>query len=216
MSIIESVNIALPREISANGSRPFLTGILKKPVHGPVYLGKLGFSGDGVGDKKGHGGEDKAVCAYFMGHFPYWENEYGRKILPGAFGENLTISGMSETDIHIGDIFIIGKALVQCSQPRQPCHKLNKVFYNQQMACQVKTAGFSGFYLRVIKPGRINAGMKFERIVPGFLRVSVAEVNRSIRKDRSKNINYKRILSVTALADEFRMIVRKKSGLIVD
>ena len=149
-----SLNISLPEKVSFNiGSKKILTGIFKKAVDEKIFLDELGFRGDGVGDPRIHGGKDLAVCAYFVDHFPYWQTELERELIPGAFGENLSLAGINETQIYIGDIFRLGEAEIEVSQPRQPCHKLNKVFDFQAMACKVQTMGYTGCYFRVKKNG---------------------------------------------------------------
>lgn len=110
MPKLVSLNIARPDKINLNGSRKLFTGILKKPVPGKIFLDTLGFRGDGVGDPVHHGGEDKAVCVYCVDHFSFWEGELDRKLKPGAFGENLSVTGLPETQVHIGDIFRVGEA----------------------------------------------------------------------------------------------------------
>ena len=126
---ILSLNIASPEKINfKGGNKKYLTGFFKKPQNKKTFLDELGFQGDGVGDSRIHGGKDLAVCAYFVDHFPYWQGELGKEMNPGAFGENLSLAGINENHIYVGDIFSLGNAEIQVSQPRQPCHKLNKVF----------------------------------------------------------------------------------------
>jgi MOSC domain-containing protein YiiM len=162
---IFSLNIASPARVSLDGNpKKTITGYFKKPVLEPIFLDYIGFDGDGVGDKRIHGGKDMAVCAYPIEHFLYWSKKLGRDILPSSFGENLSISGMIESEVHIGDIFKIGEAHLQISQPREPCHKINKVFKDNSMACTVKKTGFSGYYLRVIKTGLVKPDSVIQRI----------------------------------------------------
>ena len=93
------------------------------------------------------------IYSYITDHYSFWENELDSKIGPGAFGENLSLAGINENHIYVGDIFSLGTAKIEVSQPRQPCHKLNKVFEFQGMACKVQTTGYTGCYFRVIKKG---------------------------------------------------------------
>jgi MOSC domain-containing protein YiiM len=167
-----------------------------------------GFEGDGVGNTKIHGGEDKAVCAYCTEHFPYWADKLLREILPGSFGENLSLLGMLETEVNIGDIFEMGAAKVQVSQPRQPCFKLNKVFKDQSMACSVKTTGFSGYYFRVLKPGLIEPGSLVKKIKNGSF--SIEKANALLRKGGSNVEQMQELISLSDLSDDWRGMLQKR------
>ena len=199
-----SVNIALPEKVSLDGRRKVLSGIFKKPVTGKIFLDVLGLQGDGSADPVHHGGPDKAVCAYPADYFPYWEKVTGKKLSYGAFGENLSLTGLSETKIHIGDVFSLGEAEVQCSQPRQPCHKLNKIFEFQEMACRIQKTGFSGWYFRVLKPGWVEPGVALKLVAQGDRRVTVDAAN-DLRHNNKKDIEKLReILIIAALSDSWR------------
>ena len=168
----------------------------------------LGFESDGVGDSRIHGGKDMAVCAYCVDHFSYWEEKYQRKILPGSFGENLSVSGMSEEIINIGDIFEVGQTQLEVSQARQPCHKLNKIFNDQSMACDIKKTGFSGYYLRVLKPGLIQPGTSIKRIHEGSY--SIEKANALLRKGGANIAYMKELIDLPALSDGWRAMFQKR------
>ena len=173
-----SINIALPEMVTfGNRTKKHRTGIYKKPVKEKIFLDETGFQGDGVGDSRFHGGEDLAVCCYFTDHFSFWENELDRKIGPGAFGENLSLAGINENHIYVGDIFSLGNAKIEVSQPRQPCHKLNKVFEYQGMACKVQTTGYTGCYFRVIKKGWVSPDSKKKKIEGSKDKISIETIN---------------------------------------
>ena len=124
MSEILSLNVSLPREVR-DGDRTLRTGIFKQPVTGRRMLQRTNLEGDGQADLENHGGRPKAVCVYSHDHYAYWERELGLGPLPfGQFGENLTVRGLTEDAVHIGDIFRVGDAKVEVSQPRVPCFKL--------------------------------------------------------------------------------------------
>lgn len=208
MKII-SINIAIPARVSLDGGpKKVRSGYFKTPVSQPVLLDYLGFEGDGVGDTRIHGGEDKAVCAYSADHFPYWTDKLQRKILPGSFGENLSLLGMLETEINIGDIFEMGAAQVQVSQPRQPCHKLNKVFKDQSMACSIKTTGFSGYYFRVLKSGLVEPDALVKRIHKGTF--SIEKTNALLRKGGSNIEQMQELISLSALSEDWRGMIEKR------
>jgi MOSC domain-containing protein YiiM len=206
-----SLNITLPEKISLNGSdKKNLTGFFKKPVNEKIFLDELGFHGDGVGNTRIHGGKDMAVCAYFVDHFSHWKNELDRKINPGAFGENLSLAGINEAQIFIGDIFRLGEAEIEVSQPRQPCHKLNKVFALQTMACKIQTTGYTGCYLRVKKTGWVKPDSVFEKIKEGIGKISIEMVNVLMFKEKKNQSLLRKVASLQALSIKWREKFKKR------
>ena len=151
-----TVNTGEPRTISWKGA-DVVTGIFKYPVDKPLFLGKTGVMGDHVMDSRFHGGKDKACYLYSAGHYPYW-----KKLFPeaewewGMFGENLTVDNLDESQLLIGDIFRIGGAIVQVTQPRQPCFKLGIRLGNQDAVKRFSLADFPGAYVRVLEEGFVQ------------------------------------------------------------
>ncbi len=155
---IVSTNTGEPKTIEWNGKK-VLTGTYKYSVPGPVFLGKENVDNDSVMDRKHHGGIDKACYLYSADHYTYWGKLYPTLEMPwGMFGENLTVEGLFENNIHIGDIFQAGEATVQVTQPRQPCYKLGIRFENSMVVKQFVESGFPGVYVRILKTGNIMAG----------------------------------------------------------
>ena len=141
------------------GKRATPSGIAKAPVTAPVLLRRNGFQGDAHGDTVRHGGPEKAVHHYPFDHYANWKSEIGSHALldrPGAFGENVSTTGLTEADVAIGDIFRLGHALVQVSQGRQPCWKLNERFADIRMARGVQVSGRTGWYYRVLEEGIVS------------------------------------------------------------
>lgn len=139
--------------------REWTTGIFKDAVAGPVRLTPLGLEGDGQADLRFHGGPDKAVNAYPLAHYPGWQAEMGLdELKPGAFGENLTVAGLDEASICIGDVFRLGSAVLQVSQPRFPCWKLERKWRRPGLAAEVVRTGRTGWYFRVMQVGALEAG----------------------------------------------------------
>jgi MOSC domain-containing protein YiiM len=154
------------------------SAIDKTPVEGPVALGPLGFEGDEQADRKLHGGPDKAVCCYPSEHLPRWAELLERRALPhGAFGENLTLAGLVEHDVNIGDTYAVGSAIVQVSQPRGPCFKLAARWGRRALVRDMAAELRAGFYLRVLTPGAVAAGDALQ-LVERVSDVSVADVLR--------------------------------------
>jgi MOSC domain-containing protein YiiM len=163
-----SIQVGLPQALGQADApdpmdRPWVTGFFKVPIQGAVWLGRTNLAGDGQANLKNHGGIDKAVLAYSADHYDYWRRHLNRPDLPyGAFGENFTIAGQSEAEVCIGDIYAIGDARVQVSQPRQPCWKLARRWRVEDLALQVKANGRTGWYLRVLKEGLVMPGAAVE------------------------------------------------------
>lgn len=133
--------------------RTFSTSINRQPVTELIELGADGFDGDSVADTVNHGGVDKAVCVYPHEHYAPWGQLLTSNLSPPAFGENLTTSGLLEDDVAIGDSYRIGTAVVEVSQPRQPCYKLADKHDERQLPAWVNERGWTGFYLRVLEVG---------------------------------------------------------------
>lgn len=149
------------------GARRERTGIYKRRRSGVVTIQVSGIAGDMQGDVKHHGGPEKAIHHYALDHYAAWKAELGDQTaynfaVPGAFGENFSTLGITEADVNIGDTYGVGTAVLQVSQARQPCWRLNVRFAVDDMALRVQTAGRTGWYYRVLKSGQAAAGERLE------------------------------------------------------
>ena len=156
-----TIDMLLTGAVAPLGPRQAPSGIAKTAVAGPVRLHRDGLAGDAQGDRKHHGGPEKAVHHYPFDHYSGWRRDIGaRDILdrPGAFGENVSTFGIDETVVAVGDIYRAGTALLQVSQGRQPCWKLNHRFDVPDMALRVQQSGRTGWYYRVLEDGVIARG----------------------------------------------------------
>jgi MOSC domain-containing protein YiiM len=159
-----SVNVGTPRTVEYQG-RAVATGIFKQPVAGPVRVGATNLAGDGQADQRVHGGPHKAVYAYPLEHYAYWITALERGELPfGFFGENLTLEGVNEDEVWIGDTLRVGSAVLQVSQPRTPCFKLALRTGVEDFPRRFADSGRTGFYLRVLEEGDVSAGAGIERL----------------------------------------------------
>ncbi|WP_297089888.1 MOSC domain-containing protein [uncultured Draconibacterium sp.] len=157
MKII-STNIAEARTISWKG-KEVPTGLYKFSVNSGIYLGTEDVVDDNVMDRKYHGGIDKACYLYSADHYNYWQQKYPDLEMPwGMFGENLTVEGLNEKETNIGDTYNIGEALIQVTQPRQPCFKLEFRIPDNQIVRKFVESGFSGIYVRVLRNGHVKPG----------------------------------------------------------
>ena len=211
MAKVEFINIGLPKKISCGNSRTMYSGILKTPVSGPLHLGKLGFENDDSADKRFHGGEDKAVCVYSFDHYEFWEKETANKLSPGAFGENLTVSELDEKVVCLGDIYSLGEAKLQVSLPREPCHKLNKIFNKKDMACKFQKTGFTGFYFRVLSVGLVQPKTTLKLLEKGAQEITIAEANDLMfRKEKRDYDRIEIALSLGFLSEDWKRGYRKR------
>lgn len=169
------------------------TGIHKQPVQGPVAVNKLGLAGDEQADLTVHGGLDKAVYAYPSEHYAFWAAQRlavfkrDEPLPPGSMGENLTMEGLLEEDVWIGDRLHIGSTILEVTQPRQPCFKFNAKMGFSHAAKMMLQAGNSGFYLRVVQTGELCAGDAIT-LVPGPRGTSLSEVNERRLKGRQRDL----------------------------
>ena len=160
MKII-STNIGSEKTIEWKG-KSITTGIYKLPVDGSIYLDSRGVRHDYINNLKVHGGLDKACYGYGENYYTYWKDLYPNLDWTyGMFGENLTISNVDEAEIKIGDIYKLGKAIVQVSQPRQPCNKIAARFGATELLKQFIDFDHPGIYLRVIQMGNVQVGDEF-------------------------------------------------------
>ena len=204
-----SINVGLPREITHRG-QAITTGIFKAPVAGPVRLGRLNLEGDGQADLRVHGGADKAVYVYPFEHYAFWAGELGRHDFShGQFGENFTTTGLLEDGVCIGDVFEIGEARVQVTQPRTPCFKLGIRMAEKDFPARFTAANRTGFYLRVLEEGRVAAGDAIEWVERAAGSMSVREVFR-LRHVGGTRAEYERAARLPGLASSWRGAFEKR------
>ncbi|GIO44568.1 MOSC domain-containing protein [Paenibacillus apis] len=206
---ILSLNTGKPAPLMYN-NREVASAIKKLPVTDAIFLSHCNFDGDEQADLVNHGGRDKAVCVYPYEHYPYWEGELTTRLEMGAFGENLTTKGLLETEVCIGDIYLLGEAVVQISQPRQPCYKLAARYGAQDMPLKVQETGFTGFYFRVLKEGKVSREDRLilEKRHPMGVTVSFANRIKYIDKENQEAI--RTILAVEELSDSWRASLSKR------
>lgn len=205
-----SLNIALPKVVGQERGEDILSGIDKRPVTtGAVFVRNMGIEGDGQADLENHGGTDKAVYAYPTIHWSWWEREHGLPCRPALFGENLTLSGADEAQVHIGDRFAWGEVVLEISQPRAPCFKLG-IHTGMSGAPNVMTqAARCGWYLRVVKEGMAPASGTIRRIVESDA-PSVRDTFAAVFMARPDLSQLQRIHATTTLSQAWQKQVVKK------
>ncbi len=165
-----------------------LSAFAKTPVDGPVRITYEGLSGDSQADRKNHGGQQMAVHLYPRSHRAFWRETIGPHALldePGAFGTNVAIDGLSEADVMLGDRFRVGSALLEISQPRMPCWKIEHRFGHKGMVAAIIGSARCGWYFRVIEEGEVQAGDMLERVEAQRTDWTVAEVFAELVNPRS-------------------------------
>ncbi len=208
---ILSVNVSTPKEVAYQGGT-VTTGILKEPVTGRVMVRRLNIEGDDQADRRVHGvGFDMAIYAYPVEHYAYWQRELGRQGFPhGQFGENLTVSGLSENTVRVGDVFRIGGTLMQVTQPRIPCYKLAmRMEEGPDFPARFQQSGRMGFYLRVLEEGEIGTGDSIELVDRDENSVTIAEFIRVYLFDSHDAASLKRVLASRDLSGPWRAYVEK-------
>lgn len=208
---ILSVNVGLPRQI-VSGGKSVMTGIYKSAVHRRVKVGRLNLEGDRQADLSVHGGPNKAVYAYPSEHYDYWRREFPGIDMPwGMFGENLTLEGLLEDGVHVGDRLQIGTAVLMATQPRQPCYKLGIKFHCDDMPERFLASRRTGFYFAVAEEGELGEGDAIKPVHPDANEISIADILRLYYDQGNMDARQiERALRVDALPSGWRRRLLKK------
>lgn len=206
-----SINVASPAEVLSNGRR-VKTSIFKKPVDGPVRVGPQNLEGDEQSDLRVHGGPYKSVYVYSALNIEYWREYLKRADLgPGSFGENLTVEGLTDPEIAVGDELEIGTARFIVTQPRIPCFKLGIALGLPEFPKTFHWAGRNGFYLRVLREGRIASGNEMRVFPAPAHRMTIAELVKLSNQKEIAPQQLDRILALDGLTPSWKEEFLKKS-----
>jgi ferredoxin-NADP reductase/MOSC domain-containing protein YiiM len=177
MASVISVNVGRTRDVDWRGKK-VTTAIWKEPVAGPVKVGRLGAEGDQQADRMGLGGEQRALFVYQVESYRYWQDFLGREeFVMGQFGENLTVSGMADDEVCVGDRYRVGGTVLEISQPRVTCYKVGIRLNDERMPALLVKHRRPGFYFRVIQEGVVGAGDGIQKLADGPGRMSVADID---------------------------------------
>ncbi|MFC0272527.1 MOSC domain-containing protein [Metabacillus herbersteinensis] len=160
--------------------------------------------GDDVENHQYHGGPDRVVCVYPFEHYPFWEQKFGTELPHAAFGENLTVTGMKESQVCIGDIFRIGDTLLQVAQGRFPCVTINMHTHQDELLKEIFRTGYTGYFFRVLEEGKISINSTIELVKKHPLEVTVAMIHSTYFDDPRNLEKIELILSVEELALDWR------------
>ena len=216
-----SLQLGRPREsvsrLSDGKDAEWVSSIWRTPVNERLHLGLTDLAGNAQADLKNHGGPDKAVCCYSAEHYPDWrsllnltEEEFGY----GAFGENFTVSELTEEAVCLGDIYTLGTATVQISQPRMPCWKVGRRWGRPDLPGEMTQTGRTGFYLRVLTEGEVGAGDTLtlqERPLPEW---TIARLNTALYVDKNNAERDQYLSRLPHLAEAWRRTFRRRAGLL--
>lgn len=199
-----------PETISHLG-KEVSTGIFKQSVHGPLILRAKGVEGDVQVDLDNHGGEDKAVYLYSLENLHYFAQQRGDPPYPpGHFGENLTIAGLDDNEVHLGDQFEIGTALIEVTQPRVPCFKLGLRMKDPHFVREFLLSGRTGFYARILREGKVALGDEVRCIHKDPKAVSIQRAMTALIKGPHQSAAIEAVLSVKALSNAWRHDLQKR------
>jgi len=222
-AFVQSIQVGKPQHYGIPGSpdrmdEPWESGFFKYPVEGSVRVSKTNLDGDGQADLKHHGGMDKAILGYAASHYPLWLSELDWPGLPpAAFGENLTIAGQTEEDVCLGDKYALGSIVLEVSQPRMPCWKVERRLRREGLVAQILANGRSGWYFRVAQEGEIAAGDTLTLINRPYPEWTIARANDVINHHRDNIALVSELVECPALAASLSvplrdMVARKRAA----
>ncbi len=219
--MIKSLQIGKPAahtsQIKDGNEAEWVSSIWRESVTGRIRLSCTDLDGNAQADLKNHGGLDKAVCCYSADHYAEWrarlnltETEFGY----GAFGENFTLAGFLEDAVCLGDIYTVGTAKVQVSQPRMPCWKVGRRWNRSDLPGEMTATGRTGFYLRVLEEGEVGAGDALtlqDRPLPDC---TVAYLNAALYVHKNDPVQDEELSRLPLLAEAWRHTFRRRAGLL--
>lgn len=204
-----ALSIGLPRTMQTVDGKEFVSAISKQKTT-ETFLSADGFQGDGIADTKHHGGPDRAVCLYPAEHYALWEKNFDYSLPPATFGENLTVAGMLEQDVCIGDVFRVGEALIQVTQGRIPCSTISQRTGYPQLMKQMIQTGFTGYLCRVLEEGIVRCDSPISLVQQDPQKITILYAN-EVYFHQPRNVEgLNRIIAVEALADEWRQDIERR------
>lgn len=206
---IASLNMGKPSTYLF-GDKEVHTGIIKTPTNEPCVLKYDGFTLDGQADLKNHGGKEKALLLYSANHYPYWENTYHQTFTYPSFGENITIDTLTEKDVYIGDVFQLGTAIIQVSQPRQPCYKIAAYQQLKDLPARVTLTGFSGVYFRVLQEGVVSNTDVLEKIEEAKHKITSYDIFNCLFHDKANIERMKVYIHIDSLSENVKRTFQKR------
>lgn len=209
-----SIQVGKPQILPLPGEeeKTWRSAIYKATVTGRVYLGAINLDGDQQAATRIHGGPDKVVCCFASEHYPHWQEATGKgeAFAYGAFGENFTLKGMLESNVCVGDIYEVGEAVVQVSQPRQPCINLVRKWGMSEMIAKMKETAQTGFYLRVLQTGFVGAGNTVTLQKRLYPELTIVVTNAAMYRREGGQTPAARLAELPELAESWRKVFRNR------
>ncbi len=205
-----SLFVGTPRS-ETRPSGKLLTGGVKASV-AIAGLRFDGFEGDGVADRRHHGGADRTACVYPAGHYAWWNSMHGYELLFGAFSENLTVEGVRENEICIGDKVRIGAALAQVTLPRDPCPTIDRITGIPSLHRLARESGKCGFHMRTLEEGLVRAGDLFELVERNSAGITVASVLDLYHGRSTDRVLQQKLQNMPEFAEEGKRELTRRLG----
>jgi MOSC domain-containing protein YiiM len=213
MATLLSIQTGIVQTHTLPNGEPWTTGYIKTPVSGAVFAGKIRLEGDEQKHLKFHGGEHRALLGYYAGHYSRWQQETGRALPYGSFGENFVFDDLNEDNVCLGDIYQIGDTVrVQASQPRQPCDQIYKHLQIRGIKQRVDETKRTGWYMRVLTEGQVEAGMPVTLIERGDPHWTIRRAHEAMDLKRVDAENALRLADLPALSPGWQVSLRKYAG----
>ena len=212
-----SIQVGLPKTRGSDDAvdpmdEQWTSAIFKQPIAGQVWLGKENLVGDAQADRKNHGGPHRPVLAYAAAHYPLWQAELGLSEIPyGGFGENFTIDGLTEEAVCIGDTYTVGAVVVQVSQPRTPCWKIERRWRLPGLLQKVRDTGRTGWYLRVLTEGYVEAGQTVELVERPYPDWNITYVAHLLANGEADPDAQAQLAACEALTPDLRAYFRRRA-----
>lgn len=205
-----SIQVGLPVTYPWAEDVEWRSGIVKRAVSGPVWLSSLGLHGDGQADLRNHGGPNRAVNLYPAEHYDFWRQTPGLEgMTGGAFGENFTTLGLTEATACLGDVFRVGEAVVEISQPRGPCYKLDRRWNVADLSQRAEQTRRIGWYFRVLQEGHVQAGCEMHLLKHPYPQWNIQRVW-EVSTDAARRAELRELVDCPALSDGWKESMRKK------
>ena len=212
MPVLVSVNVGLPKDVPWQGKTVY-TGVWKHPVPGPAMVRRLNIDGDGQGDLAGHGGEQRAVLVYQLESYRHWQQHFGRDDFSyGQFGENLTVDGLPDDEVCIGDRYRIGEAEFEVTQPRVTCYRVGLRLGEPELPALLVSHHRPGFYMRVITEGHIQAGDAIVKTRTGPDALTVADTDALLYLPGRDQAKLRAAVQIPALSPGWQRLVPRPAG----
>jgi MOSC domain-containing protein YiiM len=210
MGHLLSVQVGMPQKMTTIRGREWESAIVKESIAGRVVINPENVAGDKQANQKYHGGPSKAVCGYSLEHFAVWHEEFGLVLPFGAFGENITVSGLTEDILCLGDLLEIGSVQLQISQPRMPCANVAKRWNCRELPERMMATGFTGFYCRVLKTGEIEAGQRVRIVARYCPEWTILRMNQTLYQVGISEVQVRELQAISQLTGEWKRALGRK------